>query len=92
MLYCTIHTRCFVPRLKRWLPADPVQVQGVSHAIPVVEGCCDCCIHEAKTSLFTQFPDLYVQCPKVRKGPQLPRSATLLWSLQVSPDTTLFMH
>jgi hypothetical protein len=60
MLYCTVHARCFVPRLNRWLAADPAQVQGLAAVIPVIEGVCDWCVQEAKRALCTQFPDLYV--------------------------------
>jgi hypothetical protein len=60
MPYCTIHARCFVPQLNRWLAADPVHIQGIATVIPVIEGICDTCVQEAKASLFTQFPILYV--------------------------------
>jgi hypothetical protein len=58
MLYCTIHARCFVPRLNRWRAADPVQVQGLATVIPVMEGVCDCCVQDAKSSLCVQCPAL----------------------------------
>jgi hypothetical protein len=60
MLYCSVHARVYVPALKHWLPADPVHVHGVSTAIPVYEGVCDACVEEAKASLVTQFPALYI--------------------------------
>ena len=59
MLLCTVHSKVYLPALKRWLPAGPVQVHSISHVIPVTEGTCDECLETAKSCLFTQFPDLY---------------------------------
>ena len=59
MLRCTIHSRVYAPWLKRWLPVDPVQVQGVSIVIPVTEGTCDECLATVKARMFVQFPALY---------------------------------
>ena len=59
MLLCTVHSRVYAPWLKRWLPVDPVQMQGVSTVIPVIEGTCDECLATVKACLFMQFPDLY---------------------------------
>jgi len=59
MLLCTVHSKVYLPALKRWLPADPVQVHGISHVIPATEGTCDECLETATSCLFTQFSDLY---------------------------------
>ena len=60
MLYCTIHSRVYIPSLQRWLPADPSRVSGISNVMPIVEGVCDTCVEEAQFSPFAQYPDLYI--------------------------------
>ncbi len=58
MLLCSMHSKVYVPWLKRWLPAEPLD--WAKSVIPVIEGTCDECLVTAKACMFVQFPDLYV--------------------------------
>jgi hypothetical protein len=59
MLLCSVHSRLYVPALQRWLPVDPVQMQGISSVIPIPEGTCDECLATAKACMLAQFPELF---------------------------------
>lgn len=59
MIYCSIHSRLFLPFQQVWIHAKVEEVPTFMRAPQVIERECDECIVLVKESLKTQFPALY---------------------------------